>query len=131
MDGSYPVKVMALIKRNPRLSMQEFVEYYENKHAPLVAQLSPLIAEYRRNYVWPGVGAKLLEDREAACDAITEAWFASEEDFRDYRQEAARPEHRQLIIEDEKNFMDRDATQMFVVKETISPKASAVNSEKL
>jgi hypothetical protein len=44
-------KLIALIKAKPGLSREQFIDYYESNHAPLVRRLLPMIGAYRRNYV--------------------------------------------------------------------------------
>ena len=45
------IKVIAMLARKPGLSEQEFVGYYENRHAPLILSIAPQIRDYRRNYL--------------------------------------------------------------------------------
>ena len=45
------IKVIAMLARKPGLSETEFVDYYENRHAPLILSIAPQIRDYRRNYL--------------------------------------------------------------------------------
>ena len=67
------VKGIALLKRKPGLSPEEFRRHYEEVHAPLVRRLLPCIKRYVRNYVtvrpFPSSGG------EVEFDCVTEQWF--------------------------------------------------------
>lgn len=114
------VKIIALLKRKPGLSMEDFIHYYETKHAPLVLKIAPHIMDYRRNYVNGDAAMAALGGIAADCDVITEAWFATKEDFEKFSAAGARPENRDIIIRDELNFLDRSSIRLFVVEEKIS-----------
>src|SRR3546814_13313285 len=51
--GKSMVKLVALLKAKEGLSQEEFENYYEKYHVPLVLKHLPQIAHYRRNYVVP------------------------------------------------------------------------------
>lgn len=117
MSTKAAVKIIALLKRKPGLTMDAFIEYYENKHAPLVLKIAPFITDYRRNYARGGSALGSLDGAASDCDVITEAWFATREDFEKFNTEALKPENREAIIRDELNFIDRDSMRLFVVEE--------------
>ena len=118
MAKASAVKLVALLKRKPGTSMEEFEEHYENVHIPLVLRIAPHICHYIRNYIYHDSALANLDSLpSASCDVITEAWFETEEDFRKFNEDIARPEVRQLIIDDEMKFLDRAAHRMFLVKE--------------
>ncbi len=118
MSKTPAVKLIALLKRKPGISMAEFEDHYENVHVPLVLKLTPHICQYLRNYIYHDSAlADLDSSSSAICDVITEAWFETEEDFDRFKADASKPEARQQIIDDEMMFLDRTAHQMFVVKQ--------------
>lgn len=117
MPPTPAVKIIALLKRKPGLSMEQFIDYYENKHVPLVLKLVPFIMDYRRNFVKSGSAIEAMDGAAPDCDVITEAWFASHEDFAQFNAVGGRPEIREVIIRDELNFLDRSSLRMFVVDE--------------
>lgn len=117
MSNKYAIKVMCLLRRKPGLSLEEFIDYYENKHAPLILRILPYQADYRRNYVQPGGEIATMDGQPADYDVITEASFATQEDFDKFCVEAAKPEIREIVVADEANFIDRDNLRFFVVDE--------------
>lgn len=66
-------KMVALLKRRSGMSMQEFIDYYETRHAALARELLPELRDYRRNYVLH------VGPRSSAAgpdfDVITEMYF--------------------------------------------------------
>lgn len=121
------IKAIALLRRKPGLTREEFIAYYETRHAPLIRSLLPGIADYRRNYV-DRAGA--FESAMAAIDfdSVTEMRFADRATYDAFLARAADPEVARRIAEDEENVFDRAATRMFVVDETPSaPSAPAID----
>ena len=45
-------KLVVLTKRKPGMTMEEFMDYYENHHVPLIMGLiGDYFADYKRNYI--------------------------------------------------------------------------------
>jgi hypothetical protein len=123
-------KLLILIWRKPGLTRAEFIDYYEQHHAPLARQLVPAIAaaQYRRNYVESTVpyiaGAKSYD-----FDVITEICFATHADYEDAMATLARPKVSALITADEEHFIDRSKIQPFVVRTYGSPQVNPARFE--
>jgi hypothetical protein len=65
------VKGIAMLKRKPGLTQEEFIKHYEEVHVPLVLKHLPSIKRYVRNYVISTVVTPPgLEELEFDC--ITE-----------------------------------------------------------
>jgi len=73
-------RLFVVTKRNPNLTMEEFIDHYENVHAPMNKRFYPQMKRYVRNYLTP-VEADMPTDNEPPFDCITEAYFDSEADF--------------------------------------------------
>ena len=111
------VKVIAMLARKPGLSEQEFVDYYENRHAPLILSIAPQICDYRRNYLRRegailAAGASLPE-----FDVVTELWFDDEAAFDAAMVAFTDPVNAARIARDEENVFDRSRTMFFVATE--------------
>ncbi|NQT48625.1 MAG: EthD domain-containing protein [Chloroflexi bacterium] len=108
------VKAIALIKRKPGLSREEFRRHYEEVHAPLILKTAPNIVKYVRNHVIVPGGAE-----EPPFDCVTELWFESMEGFKAgvavWGTEAGK-----VIRDDEDSFLDRSKLAFFLVDETAS-----------
>ncbi len=73
------IKQTALLKKKQGLSYEEFVQRYEQGHAPLINQLVPFHSDYKRNYINPGSFVELEHIAEPPpppdFDVITQMWF--------------------------------------------------------
>ena len=111
------IKSMALIKRKPGLSREEFIQHYEEVHAPLALKHFPTFKRYVRNHIIALPGTE-----EPDFDCITEIWFEDKEGamavteaLGDYKTEIGR-----IFLADEEKFMDRGSLVSFLVDERVS-----------
>jgi uncharacterized protein (TIGR02118 family) len=108
------IKAIALIKRKPGLSREEFSRHYEEVHVPLALKYFPTIKRYVRNYI---LTPSAVEGPEFDC--ISEYWYDNIEE-----QQAAvnfwQSEAGQVIRDDEESFMDQGKTVFFLVEEKVS-----------
>lgn len=109
------VKLVAFLKAAPGLTWDEFVDYYEDHHVPLIREVMPGITDYRRSYLPEPVGG---------YDVLTEIWFAERETFDRAMALATTGEGAERIARDEEKFLDRSATQFSIVDERGGPIAS-------
>ncbi|MFC2000550.1 EthD domain-containing protein [Chloroflexota bacterium] len=108
------VKGIALLKRKPGLTVEEFRKHYEEVHAPLAVKLFPTIRKYMRNYI---TSVPFPADAgELEFDCITEQWFDDMEGFQ-AMMDAGAGEAGRTISNDEKTFLDRAKTVYLLVEE--------------
>jgi uncharacterized protein (TIGR02118 family) len=100
------------LKRKPGLSRQEFADYYEHNHVPLVLSKAFMPMVYKRNYIQHG-DAFNIEGNEISFDCMTELVFADRDDLSAWMASLGVDE----IARDEENFIDRAATRAYVVDE--------------
>jgi uncharacterized protein (TIGR02118 family) len=113
-------KLIIVAKRKPGMSMDEFREYYEKRHAVLVQKITPMMRRYRRNYLSP-FQSVLSAQQEATFDCVTEAWFDTQEDFhRSLESLSADMEKIAALAKDEENLFDRSTIRMFTAVEAES-----------
>lgn len=105
-------KVVVFIKKLPHVSMDEFIRYYEDRHVPLVNELLPFYALYRRNYLET---ALYPEGVAKDFDVVTELGFADEDHYQAWLTALSDPDVIARIREDEANFLDSSATVMWGV----------------
>jgi hypothetical protein len=124
------VKIIALIKRKPGLSAQEFREYYETRHAPLALKhLGRYIQKYVRNYPIAGDtqqeteyfrGGKPAEDA-FDYDVLTEMWFADRATYDELCTLTQKdPVIGEIFRTDEGRFIDRPSVRYIVCDECMS-----------
>lgn len=114
-------KSIALLRRRHDLTPQAFVDYYEQKHAPLILSLLPGIVDYRRNFARFEGAFVSAAAAPFDFDVVTELWFADRAAYDRAMSLATRDEIAARIAADEENFLDRSATRMFLVEERLSP----------
>ena len=87
------VKIIALIRRNDDLSYEEFIDYWQNHHAKLVAQL-PGLRRYIQNPAL-NLGSK------RPYDGCVELWY----DDLNAARAASRSPESERVQADEPNFV--------------------------
>jgi hypothetical protein len=100
-------KVTAFLTRKPGMTRNQFRDYYENRHAPLVGQLTPKMAAYRRNYVNLD-GPLKRGEHLIAFDVVTEMEFEDQAACERWVEAYQVPDVLARISADEENFLDRD-----------------------
>jgi hypothetical protein len=108
--------VFALLTKRAGLGMQEFIDYYEGKHIPLILSLAPSPLIYKRRY--------LVRDQELTksgkvvdYDVMTELGFADQEAFAAWTGRLFAPGIAEQVAEDEARFLDRSQTRAYVIQE--------------
>jgi hypothetical protein len=117
------IKVVVFLSRLPHLDREAFKAYYEERHAPMCEKLLPMVTVYERNYpdagkVRPAAGQSL--DEAIGFDALTVLRFKDAEAYDAHQAALKDPKIRQIILDDEANFLDRSKTRVFVVDERVS-----------
>ncbi|RYE50811.1 MAG: EthD family reductase, partial [Rhizobiaceae bacterium] len=71
-------KLVVLTKRKAGMSMEAFMDYYENNHAPLMMSFYPQVKKYTRTYLHSVSHETLTGDEDKPVDCVTEAFFEDE-----------------------------------------------------
>ncbi|MYW90760.1 EthD domain-containing protein [Amycolatopsis rubida] len=114
------IKMIVFNKKKRELSLEQYRDYYENVHAPLIRSLFPTVGAYRRNYVdrertaLTERNADMARDQDE-FDSITEAFFEDWEAFEAFRNKNAEPSVRKRIVADEVNFLEPSAIRRYIV----------------
>ncbi len=88
------IKIIALVQRNDELTYEEFVDYWQNHHSKLVAQL-PGLRRYVQN---PALD---IRGRDRPYDGCAELWY----DDLDAVRVASQSEESARVREDEPHFV--------------------------
>lgn len=115
------IKCIALLKKRADLSREDFIAYYETRHAPLVLSLLPGIVEYRRSFVRQDGAFPAADGSPIDFDVVTEIWLPDQEAHQRFIARATDPEIAKRLAEDEAAMCDGAATRMVIVEEHISP----------
>jgi uncharacterized protein (TIGR02118 family) len=114
------LKAIVLLKRRADLSVEQFIDHYENRHVPLVREVLPTIGKYVRNYLDTVSVSAGRQDGSAPLpyfDVITELWFDGDGAYQDFVNALSDPEISRRLQEDEERFLDRSIVQTYSVQE--------------
>ncbi len=116
------VKIIMLIKKRPDLSREEFMDYYDNRHVPLMHRLlSKGAAVHRRNFVIPnakdvGSADNLDTASQDDYDVICEVFYEDRETAESVMRDFEDPEIRRLTQEDEAKFQLPGSIKRYLVE---------------
>lgn len=74
-------KQVCLLTRNPGMSMDQFIDYYETTHAPLLAAMMPQARRYQRRFVQPEGNPVSGTSPAIGFDCLMELWWDSRSTF--------------------------------------------------
>jgi hypothetical protein len=115
-------KVFGFLTKKDGLSIQEFIDYYESKHVPLICTLAPVPIVYKRRYL---VGERLTaEGGDVDFDVMTELVFADRHSFETWMAELGKPGVGARIVADEETFLNRARTRAYVIEERVTRESS-------
>ena len=111
------VKMNMFLTRRADLTREQFGEYWEKKHWPIILSI-PEAKTFTKRYVQqhnigqvpPGITA-------APYDGIAEAWFETIEDV--YKLVGAQA-WKTIVVKDEENFLDRSKTVLMFSEEKVN-----------
>lgn len=111
-------KILLLMKRRPGMSVEDFRDYYENRHVPLALKYDGgAMTRYVRRYLEPQPNAELGTNDELPYDVVSELWFEDEAAFRatlHYMTTSVMPDD---VVADELNLFDRPTMRIATVIE--------------
>ena len=110
------VKVIAMMKRKPGISPEEFARYWFEEHAPLGFEVLPddiHVRGYVQNYTLRNEG-----DTEPEFDGLVEFYL---DDMRAFQRWLAffMSDEAKPMRDDEKNFMDSSTVKVLVMEERV------------
>ena len=120
------LKQICFFRKRPDMTMDEFMDYYENQHSQLSKRMgrAPAIkgaARYVRRYLVPEKNPVTGEVHDPGFDCLMEIWWNSREDFEASQRAIAAPDRIDFVREDEKNLFAGHANPVVTVIEYDSP----------
>lgn len=115
--GSNVLKQVVLLKRRDGMSMDEFIDYYENHHVKLGQRYMPLARRYVRRYVRPEKNPITGEIVELDFDVVMEIWWNTRQDFEETMRQIGAGEAHRLFYEDEEKLFNSHNNRVFTVDE--------------
>lgn len=113
------LKLIALLKRRPGMTLEQFRDHYETTHAKFAEPLRDgLAVRYVRRYFTPIEHPLLdVEAEEPEFDGMMEMWFEDEVQFEKAMKAFADPDLAKAIREDEHNLFDVAKIRHYLVDE--------------
>jgi uncharacterized protein (TIGR02118 family) len=112
-------RVFGFLTKREGIQMQDFIDYYESKHVPLIRSLAPTPLVYKRRYVVRG--EELTQAGGAVdFDVMTELGFPDRDAFLAWMGALSGPGAGEQVAADEAKFLDRSRTRAYVVDEHVT-----------
>jgi hypothetical protein len=119
-------KQVVFLKKRTDMSMEEFMDYYENQHSQLSKKLGrapsiPNAVRYVRRYLTPEKNPVVGEVIDPGFDCLMEIWWNSREDFENSQRLISSPERLPAIKADEENLFASHRNPVCSIVEHDSP----------
>jgi uncharacterized protein (TIGR02118 family) len=116
------IKLLVCLRRHPNLTREQFQDYWKNNHAPLFMKNAHVMQT--KKYVQSHTITSPLNDVMKASrgmmdeyDGVAEACFESESELMDAMGSDEMASLGQVLMEDERKFIDHPASCAFIVSE--------------
>jgi uncharacterized protein (TIGR02118 family) len=109
------IKVSVFLTRRPDLTHEQFSQYWEKKHAPLVMSLDVFKAHVRRYNQLHSLDNVPETFPVVPYDGVAELWL---DDLSSIMTISGHQDYASIVEKDEENFLDRSKTVMFVSSES-------------
>jgi len=119
-------KQICFFRKRPDMTMEEFMDYYENQHSQLSRRAGrapsiPNAVRYVRRYLKPEKNPVTGEIHDPGYDCIMEIWWNSREDFENSQKIISSPDRIGFVKEDEDKLFASHANPVCSVVEYESP----------
>lgn len=119
-------KQICLFKKRDDMSMEAFMDYYENQHSQLSKKMGrspsiPNAVRYVRRYLTPEKNPVTGEIHDSGYHCLMEIWWNSREDFENSQKIIASPDRIDYVKEDEAKFFASHENPVYSVEEHDSP----------
>lgn len=119
-------KQLCFFRKRPDMSMDAFLDYYENQHTQLAKKMGakpalPNAVRYVRRYLTPERNPVTGEIHDSGYDCLMEIWWNSREDFEKSQAIISDPSRLPAIKEDELNLFASHDNPVCTVIEYDSP----------
>jgi len=111
------IKLLLMMKRNPNMTFDEFVDYYETKHRLIGIKYNKGARRYTRRYLRKMENPAYGPQPEPAYDVLTEIWFDDQAALDRGIAQITAPDAAAVINEDSARLFDGHSFQLFVVKD--------------
>ncbi len=120
------IKQICFFRKRPDMTMEQFMDYYENQHSQLSKRMgkAPSIAgavRYVRRYIKPEKNPVTGEVIDPGFDCLMEIWWNSREEFEASQKRISDPDRLPHVKADELNLFASHSNPVCTVEEFDSP----------
>ena len=120
------IKQVVFLKRRQDMTMEQFMDYYENQHSQLSKRIGakpplPNAQRYVRRYITAEKNPLTGEVIHPGYDCIMEIWWNTREDFEAAMKGLGSPEHLPARLADELKVFASNSNPVCTVEEHDSP----------
>jgi uncharacterized protein (TIGR02118 family) len=109
------IKVSAFLTRRPDLTQEQFIQYWKEKHAPLVMSLDVFKTHVRHYTQQRSLNSVPDGFPVVPYDGVAELWL---DDLSSLMTISGHPDYSSIVAKDEENFLDRTKTALFLSSES-------------
>jgi hypothetical protein len=113
------LKILSYLVKRDGMAIDEFVDYYENHHVPLILSLAPPPDVYKRHYLQRG-DALNIGEAGIDFDVVTEQVFADRAAFESWLDAVTAGDAGERVAADEARFLARSRTRSCVVSDYVT-----------
>ena len=113
------LKILSYLVKRDGMAIEEFVEYYENHHVPLILSLAPPPEVYKRHYLQRG-DALNIGEAGIDFDVVTEQVLADRAAFESWIDAVTAGDAGERVAADEARFLDRSRTRSCLVSDYVT-----------
>ncbi len=113
------LKILSYLVKREGTTIEEFIDYYENHHVPLILSLAPPPAIYKRHYLQRGDAVNVSE-AAIDFDVVTEQAFPDRAAFESWIATVTAGDAGERVAADEARFLDRTRTRACVVTDYVT-----------
>lgn len=113
------LRILSYLVKRDGMTTQDFINYYENHHVPLILSLAPPPAVYKRHYLQRGNPVNIGE-ADIDFDVVTEQAFADRAALQCWIDAVTTGDAGERVAADEARFLDRPRTRSCVVSDYVA-----------
>jgi len=113
------LRILSYLAKRDGMASEEFIDYYENHHVPLILSLASPPVAYKRHYLQRG-DALNIGEAGIDFDVVTEQVFADRAAFQSWIDAVTSGDAGERVAADEARFLDRSRTRSCVVSDYVT-----------